>query len=481
MKKIVMLALLMYAGFIKAQINTNVFDSLAKVYEANGFHGVILVANADKVLYEKGYGLANFEKKIKQDPSKEFKTESVGKMFTAVSVLQLVEQGKLKLDDKVKNLLPWLNIKNADKITVHHLLGHTSGLQSPWDHPKWQFKKTYSNEEMAKVVEEVPLAFDEPGEKMYYSNSGYVILGWIIEKVSGLPFDVYFQKNIFSVAGMKNTRHLNDTLMPVTTGAQPYKIISSKRHIQMNDHLGEKASAAGGWISTASDLYKFMLGLYQGKYIKPDTWKMMQTANGTAPKDSSYRFYAYGLETYVNLWLPGANVYGHNGGGAGFSIDAFIEPATGTIVVSCSNMYQNSRPIALNYLKAALGKPLSKVEQPAAIRIFDVMEQVGVDNFIANEKDYFEKLAINPIAFTFAQVNDGMGALKMHDEQIKWLQLGRQKFPDEPFIYMISGDTYAEMKNKDEAKKMYTQAKEIALKKNDQFLIGVADQKIKEL
>ena len=127
-------ALLIITLTLHAQTNLQKrFDSLTAAYEQNGYHGVILVAKGNEVLYERGYGMANFEKKIRHTPNTLFKTESVGKMFTAVSILQLVESGQLSLDQTIKELLPESKLKNADKITIHHLLTHTSGMQSPWD------------------------------------------------------------------------------------------------------------------------------------------------------------------------------------------------------------------------------------------------------------------------------------------------------------------------------------------------------------
>ena len=161
MKKLLLLQALLFTLWASAQQDLKSrFDSLTKSYEQNGYHGVILVASKDKVLYESGYGYAHFEQKIKHTPETIFKTESVGKMFTATAVLQLVEQKKLSLAQTLKELLPELNVRNNDQITVEQLLKHTSGLQSPWDHPKWQFKKEYTKAELVKIVEEVPLAFD---------------------------------------------------------------------------------------------------------------------------------------------------------------------------------------------------------------------------------------------------------------------------------------------------------------------------------
>jgi CubicO group peptidase (beta-lactamase class C family) len=456
-------------------------DSLTAAYEQNGYHGVILVAQGNKVLYEKGYGLANFEQKIKQTPDKLFKTESVGKMFTAVSILQLVESGQLRLDQTIKELLPESKLKNADKITVHQLLTHTSGLQSPWDHPKWRFKTTYSEEELTKLVEEVPLAFNEPGKEMYYSNSGYVVLGWILEKKTGLAFDQYFQKNIFSKLGMTNTRHLGDTTMPVATGAQPYRIISSKKYLPMTETLGAKASAAGGWISTTGDLHKFMAALYQYKLIKPQTWELMRTANGNNPKDSAYRYYAYGLETYINQLIPDVNLYGHNGGGAGFSIDAFVDPATGYIVTSCTNLYQNSRPIMVNYLKAVLDKPLTPVHRSANVRLYDLIEAKGIDSVITNSDTYLKQLNIQMHPGFIARMADEFIAAKDSIAWNKWMQYGISLYPKEAFLLLIQGDGHLQLQDKTAAHKCYEAAKELAVTNNDQRALRAADEKLKAL
>lgn len=459
---------------------TSRFDSLTAAYRASGYHGVVLVARGDTVLYSDAYGLANFEKKIPHTLNTEFKTESVGKMFTATAVLQLVERGQLRLDQTIKELLPDLKVANADKITVHQLLTHTSGLQSPWDHPKWQFKKRYSDAELKKIIEEVTPAFDTPGKEMFYSNSGYWILGWIVEKVSGQPFDRYFQQHLFTPLGMTHTRHLGDTVMPEKTGAQPYRVLNSKRYIVMSETVGPMSSPAGGWISTAGDLHRFMAALWGGKLLKPETLALMRTANGTAPKEGFYRYYAYGLETFSNMWLPDRAIYGHNGGGAGFSVDAYIEPLSRTIVVSCTNLYQNSRPIAANYFKAALGQPLMPVAPSATVALYDKVEELGIDAVAAKGKEVFEALRIQPNPGLIAQVGEAMEAAGEPEKSVKWMAMGRTLFPEEGFLFLLSGNSYAGAGNKTEAKKMYETAKLMAEKKGDGRLLQEAERKLKE-
>ena len=456
-------------------------DSLTNVYESNNYHGVVLVAKGGAILYQRGYGYAHFEKRIKHSPATAFKTESVGKMFTATCIMQLVEQGKLTLSQTIRDILPELDIKNADKITVHQLLAHTSGLQSPWDYPEWNFKKIYTRAEQEAIYKKVPVAFDEPGERFYYSNIGYVILSWMVEKVSGLSFDQYLSKFIFEPQGMQSIRHLMDTVLPAEGIAHPYRILSTKKYVKHEYAISPRASGAGGWITPAVDLYRFMLGLDNGKYLSSSTFNIMQTANHTNPKDSSYRYYAYGLETYINQAVPGTKIYGHNGGGAGYSIDAILDPSNHIIVVSCTNLYQNSRPIAFNYMKLALGKNADTVKQLAAVRLYDLIDSVGIDGFLAREKEYFKKLNITPDVRFFGNMAEAMEAAGDLTAWSKWMTLSNAYFPNNTFLMIISGDSQAKLGNKGEAKRFYEAARELALKENNQGAIIAVEEKMKAL
>ena len=326
------------------------------------------------------------------------------------------------------------------------------------------------------------MVFDVPGKRMYYSNSGYIVLGWIIEKITGKGFDQYLSERFFIPLGMTATRHLNDTVMPAKGGAQPYQIISSKKFVTMKKTIGPKASAAGGWISTAKDLYRFLYALSNGKLLKPTTWEMMKTANGANPKDSAYRFYAYGLETYINQLIPGTNIYGHNGGGAGFSVDAYVDPATGYIVTSCTNLYQNSRPIAINYLKVAMHKPLQPVRESLTVRLYSLIDSVGIDSFVENSKEYFTQLNVTDVhPGVFAQVSDAMQLAGDFNLCAKWMELARTYYPEEGYLWLLSGDNQSGAGNRQEAKKMFEKAKELGTKRHDERVVNMAEEKLKGL
>lgn len=455
------------------------FDSLTKEYQSHNFQGVILVAKADKIIYNKAWGYADMDKKIPLATKTLFKTESTGKMYTATAILQLVDKGWLKTSQSVKELLPGLPLKNADKITVHHLLMHTSGLQSPWDHPDFKFKKIYSRAEMEKIVTDLPLVFDQPGKEMYYSNSGYIILSWIVEKVSGLSFDDYLAANIFQPQNMRTIRHLNDTIMPAGE-AQPYRFLNSKKYISLPETVGPKASGAGGWIATADDLYRFLLGLDQNKYFSTGTLESMITAGNWFRRDSSYHSYAYGVEIFNKTTIQSTTYFGHSGGGAGFSIDAILDPVSHHIIIFCSNTYMNGRPVTANYLRLALGLPAEKISQPDEIKVYDKLEKVGIDNFIKNGKEYFQSLNVQPNDWLFNRVADAMYEAGDHTTMIKWLEYGSSYYPQNGFLYLLKADGLLALGKKEEAKQSLDTVRAIAEKNNDQRMILEVEKKMKQ-
>ena len=428
-----------------------------------------MVVKADSIVYNKAWGLADNERNLPLQTNTLFKTESTGKMYTATAIMQLFGQGLIQLDQTVRQLLPNLTIKNADRITVHHLLNHTSGLQSPWDHPQFDFKKNYTREEMEKIITELPLVFDEPGKEMYYSNSGYIILQWIIEKISDKTFDHYLAQNIFEPLQMKTITHLNDTVMPVGQ-AQPYQYLNSSKYLKSTETVGPRASGAGGWIASALDLYRFMLGLDKDKLMSPATLQIMRTANGTNPKETSYRHYAYGIENFFNNIVPGISVYGHSGGGAGFSIDAIYDPLSHYIIIFCSNTRINPREISSNFLRAALGKQINPVRLPPPFLVYDKLEELGIDKFIKNGKENFQLLDISPSPRLFIEIAESMQQMKEYASMEKWLQYGIS-YPDNGFLHLLSATSLLELGDKEKASHHFNMAKQIAEKNKDQRML----------
>ncbi len=270
-------------------------------------------------------------------------------MITAVAVLQLVEAGQLDLQKTIIDYWPESKIRNANKMTLHQLLTHQSGLTSPWERPDFEFKQ-YTNEEWWNFIETNPLVFDEPGKGVYYSSSAFEVLAKIVEKVSGLEFQDYCKEKIFVPAEMEHTYYTMDTTSYFSRGANPYRWIGSKTYYEYPvSHL--QAGGAGGWLSCIEDFHHFALALMNEKLISKKYLDLMMTEH----VDFYPGKYGYGMQIYKDLMVPGKTVYGHNGGGMGFSCDLFFEPESKTIMVTMLNMYGNSRSLTRNYMATVLG------------------------------------------------------------------------------------------------------------------------------
>ena len=180
-------------------------DGLLKQYYDYGqFNGSVLVADKGKIIYEKGFGMANMEWAIANQPDTKFRIGSITKQFTAALVLQLVEEGKIKLDAKLTDYLTDYRKDTGDKVTIHQLLNHTSGIPSYTDNREFfreHSRDPYGVADFVKKFASGDLEF-EPGSKFSYNNSGYTLLGAIIEKVTGKSYETVLTERILKPLGM---------------------------------------------------------------------------------------------------------------------------------------------------------------------------------------------------------------------------------------------------------------------------------------
>jgi CubicO group peptidase (beta-lactamase class C family) len=184
-------------------------QALMPSYEnLNQYTGTVVLAYKGKTLFQHSYGLADREKNTLNNSNSLYNIGSIGKMFTSVAILQLVEKGKLKLDEPIQKYLPEYNLPNADKITAIHLLTHTSGYNTYMRSKEFDNSRVYSLHELVKLIANQPLKFEKPGSGSAYSNSAFVILGRMIEKASGMSWWDYYTTNIFKPAGITNVHRL---------------------------------------------------------------------------------------------------------------------------------------------------------------------------------------------------------------------------------------------------------------------------------
>jgi CubicO group peptidase (beta-lactamase class C family) len=319
------IALVLVAACAYAQDTARMEDVVQSYVRDKTFMGTVLVARGADVILSKGYGAANLEWDIPNTPSTKFRLGSITKQFTAASILLLEERGKLSLDDPIKKYVPDAP-KEWDKITIFNLLTHTSGIPNFTNLPDY---KTLKLDEMpvAKTITSVrdkPLDFF-PGEKMSYSNSGYLLLGHVIETVTGAGYEQFVTANIFTPLGMKDSGYDSNQAIIAhrAAGYMPsaYGLVNAGFIHMSIPH------AAGALYSTTEDLLRWEQGLFGGKVISPASLAKM-----TTPFKNNY---ALGV---VVQTPSGRKVIQHGGGIDGFNTFLAYYPDDKLTVAVLSNV-----------------------------------------------------------------------------------------------------------------------------------------------
>jgi len=313
------------AGFCPAQ-DVARMDQIVQSYVTNHqFMGTVLVARASQVLFSKGYGDANLELNVPNSPNTKFRLGSVTKQFTAASILLLEERGKLSVSDPVKKYLPdapatW------DKITIFHLLTHTSGIPNFTGFPDYAKLERYATTpaELVARFRDKPLEF-EPGEKWNYSNSGYVLLSYLIEKITGDSYEKFVRENIFTPLGMKDSGYDSNSAV-ILHRASGY--VSGKNGFENAGFVHMSVpQGAGALYSTTEDLLKWEQGLFGGKVLHAASLEKM-----TTPFKNNY---AFGLQADT---AGGHKVIEHGGGIEGFNTELAYYPEDKLTVVVLGNV-----------------------------------------------------------------------------------------------------------------------------------------------
>jgi len=312
-------------GVCLAQDNSARMEQVVQSYVANKqFMGSVLVAQDGKVVFSKGYGFANLEWDVPNSPTAKFRLGSVTKQFTAACILLLEERGKLKIDDPVKKYMPdapaaW------DKVTIFNLLTHTSGIPSFTGFPDYASTEAIATtpEKLVARFRDKPLEF-QPGEKWNYSNSGYVLLGYLIEKISGQSYSQFVQDNIFTPLGMKDSGYDSNSAIIAhrAAGYAPSdKGLINAGYIDMSIPL-----SAGALYSTTEDLLRWEQGLFGGKLLSVASLQKM-----TTPFKNDYAF-ALAVRD-----ANGRKVIEHGGGIEGFNTQLSYYPDDKLTIVVLAN------------------------------------------------------------------------------------------------------------------------------------------------
>ncbi|MEP6635437.1 MAG: serine hydrolase [Acidobacteriota bacterium] len=347
------------------------------------FNGSVLVAENGKVIYKKGLGLANMEWNIPNAPDTRFRLGSITKQFTATLVLQLVEQGRIKIDSKITDYLPDYRKDTGGKVTIHNLLTHTSGIPNYTGLPGFNevSRDPYSVEEFVKKYTSNDLEF-EPGSKFSYSNSGYFILGAIIEKVTGQRYEQVLKERILDPLGMKNSGydHYANILERRAAGYQktPDGYVNAP-YLDMSLPF-----AAGAIYSTVDDLYLWDQALYTDRVLSAHSKDLM-----FKPFLSDYAYgwnvtnASYGTGTERTLQIR------HDGGINGFSTIIVRFPEQKHLIVLLDNTAQGRslEQLYREITNVLYDQPYNLPKMSVAEALFKTIGEKGIDAALAQYRD----------------------------------------------------------------------------------------------
>lgn len=320
------------------QLSAVIRRRINAAFEAGQFSGAVLVARGEDVIHAQAVGLADRKTRREITPDTPINLGSINKMFTAIAIAQLQAAGKLDWQDTVGRHLPsFPNARIRDHVTIHQLLTHTSGVGSYWNDAHTARRSTLASQQaFLETFVDQPLLF-EPGKGTEYSNGGPVILGLIIEALSGTDYYSYIRKNIYQPAGMKNADHFrrDDTRAGI---AQGYFKTAAGEWKDNSDDLSLRGSAAGGGYASARDLHAFARALGEGRILsRAQLENLWNVRIQTGPVGYGYLF-SVG-NTSGKRWV------GHNGGAPGISAEFIYYPNDGLAIIVLANQDHAATPM----------------------------------------------------------------------------------------------------------------------------------------
>ncbi|GGG34659.1 hypothetical protein GCM10011344_39300 [Dokdonia pacifica] len=399
------LFILFFVTSLGAQNITTTFDQMfQKKYPNDGPGATVLVTKKGTVLYRNAFGKANLENDISMNPNHVFEIGSITKQFTAVSILMLEEEGKLSVQDKLTKYLP--NYPNGDQITVHQLLNHTSGIKSytAMEGLNAFGKIDKSPIEIIDYFKDEPIDF-KPGEQWEYNNSGYIVLGYIIEKVTGKTYEDFIQERIFDPLGMKNS-YYGDKARIIKNRASGYQPTGQgfRNAMQISMTI---PYAAGSLMSCVDDMFLWHKAIRDNTLISAKSKAKAHT--NTTLNNGELTNYGYGWQ--INE-LNGKQSIEHGGGIFGFVTQGVYVPDEDIYVIVLTNANGNSpQDITLRLASMVMDDPMFIDQTSASLSQKQLQKWTGTYEFendilrfvtlegnqLYSQREGSEKIAISPV------------------------------------------------------------------------------------
>lgn len=440
-------------ALVLAQDKAAKIDELMKVYNSyQQFNGAVLVAENGKVIFKKGYGMANMEWNIPVETDTRFRLGSITKQFTSMLVLQLVQEGKIKVDGKLTDYLPDYRKDTGDRITIHQLLNHTSGIPSYTGLPTFFqeiSRNPYSVSDFVKKFASGDLEF-EPGTKWNYNNSGYFLLGAIVERVTGKPYEQALKERILDPVGMKNT------------GYDHHETIIAKRASGYEKRPGGYVNApyldmslpyaAGSLYSTVEDLYLWDQALYTEKLLPAQLKELMYK-----PGMSNYAYGWVVRKAPLGAQDEQVTIIEHGGGINGFNTLITRMPESKNLVVLLNNtggtkLGEMSQKIA----GILFGKPYKAPLRDIAETLFNTVTEKDVQTAIrqyrelkATQKDAydFSEPQLNGLGYQLMQMKRVKDAIEIFKLNVEMFPQGFNTYDSLGEAYMVNGDKQLAIQN----------------------------------
>ncbi|MCC7054136.1 MAG: serine hydrolase [Gemmatimonadaceae bacterium] len=328
-----------------------------QAYPADAPGATVLIARGDDVLYRKAFGMADLELRVPMRADNVLQLASITKQFTSVSILMLMEQGKLALQDPLSKFIP--DYPRGDEITLHHLLNHSSGVTSYTNLVTFRSKtrQDLSPEEIVESVKHLPLEFT-PGTQYAYSNSGYALLGMIIEKLSGVSYGEFVRKNIFDRLGMKHSYYAsNFTVIP--SRASGYQLYEG--NVENPEYMSPTvAYAAGALLSNVDDMLLWSRSLRRNTLVSESAKHLAFTNH----RLSTGRLSNYGYGWAINE-LAGVPTLEHTGGINGYATSGIYVPGRDVYAIVLTNRDDGRGPESYNLKAVSMLLGQSIVEKAA--------------------------------------------------------------------------------------------------------------------
>ena len=429
-------------------------------HDAGQFNGSVLVAENGQVIYENGVGWANVEWEVLNTPDTKHRIGSVTKHFTSAIILQLVEEGEIELDAPIATYLPGYPAEQGSKVTVHHLLNHTSGIPSYTGLPDFiqeQGRDPFTPDELIEVVWDMPLEF-EPGTDWAYNNSGYFILGRIIENVTGEEYDDVLRERILELFG------LDDSGYDHNSEIQPHEASGYRHTMTGYEHAGYLDSslpyAAGMMYSTVRDLYRWDRAMADGA----TPFQNMETKE---------LWYTPGLADYAYGWSvrdeqvgddgPTVRVIEHGGGINGFNTAYVRYPDQQNMIAVIDNTEGNPGAIAAQLARVLYDQPTEAPKAEISRVIAATIAEQGVAAGIA---EYKRLRAEAPDDYNFAESElNNLGYFLLRDGDVEAaiavFSLNTEQYPEAFNTFDSLGEAYKEAGQVDLAIQNYERSLEL--------------------